>query len=82
MTNCAINGQLNHSGQCVVYWMSRDQRAVDNNAIHYAQGVAQAHNVPLKVVFNLVPKFLEATIRQYGFMIKGLQEVEQVRFFA
>lgn len=65
------------SGKCVVYWMSRDQRANDNHAIHYAQSVAQEAGVPLKIVFNLVPKFLEATIRQYGFMIKGLKEVEQ-----
>jgi deoxyribodipyrimidine photo-lyase len=78
MTNPATNGALNASGKCVILWMARDQRAVDNHALTYAQAVAQAHNVPLKVVFNLVPKFLEATIRQYGFMIKGLQETEQV----
>ena len=65
------------SGKCVIYWMSRDQRAADNNAMHYAQSVAQTAGLPLKVVFNLVPKFLEATIRQYGFMVKGLQEVER-----
>ena len=33
--------------------------------------------VPLGVVFCLVPTFLNATIRQYGFMLKGLQEVEK-----
>ncbi|MDH3268941.1 MAG: deoxyribodipyrimidine photo-lyase, partial [Ignavibacteria bacterium] len=33
-------------------------------------------NKPLAVIFNLVTDFLEATIRQYGFMLKGLQEVE------
>lgn len=64
------------TGDCVVYWMSRDQRIRDNHALHYAQSTALTHRVPLKIVFNLVPKFLEATIRQYGFMIKGLQEVE------
>jgi N-acetylneuraminate synthase len=54
--------------------MSRDQRAVDNFALVYAKGVADARNVPLRVVFNLVPHFAEATIRQYGFMIGGLQD--------
>lgn len=63
-------------GNCVVLWMSRDQRIHDNHAFHYAQSVANSRNIPLRVVFNLVPRFLEATIRQYGFMIKGLQEVE------
>ena len=68
---------LPDEGACVVYWMSRDQRADDNWALLYAKGVADERKVPLKVVFNLVPKFLDATIRQYGFMVKGLQEVER-----
>ena len=51
-------------GDCIVYWMSRDQRVEDNHAMLYARGCAAAHNVPLKVVFNLVPTFLEATLRQ------------------
>jgi len=71
------NHQRDLSGSCVVLWMMRDQRVCDNNAIYYAQSVASKHNIPLKVVFNLVPKFLDATIRQYGFMINGLKEVEQ-----
>jgi hypothetical protein len=75
------NANLNPDGKCVVVWMSRDQRAVDNHAIHYAQRVAEAYGLPVRVVFNMVPKFLEATIRHYGFMIKGLQEVEQVMHF-
>ena len=68
--------QLRASGDCVVLWMSRDQRVEDNHAVLYAQGVAVAKGIPLKVIFNMVPKFLEATLRQYDFMIKGLQEVE------
>jgi deoxyribodipyrimidine photo-lyase len=67
---------LPNDGKCVVYWMMRDQRMYDNYALLYAQGLAQEKNVPLVVVFNLVPKFLEATLRQYGFMLKGLEEVE------
>ena len=64
-------------GNCVILWMSRDQRAHHNHAMLYAQGVAISKGVPLKVVFNMVPKFLNATLRQYDFMIKGLQEVER-----
>lgn len=60
----------------VVYWMSRDQRAHDNWALLFAQKLALEKKTPLVVIFNLVPDFLEATIRHYGFMIKGLQEVE------
>lgn len=63
-------------GSCVVYWMFRDQRVFDNHALHYAESVARAHNVPLRIAFNLLPGFLGATLRQYGFMLKGLKEVE------
>jgi deoxyribodipyrimidine photo-lyase len=60
----------------VVYWISRDQRVHDNWALIYAQKLAIEKKKALLVLFNLVPDFLEATIRQYGFMLKGLQEVE------
>ena len=39
LTNVHTNKSLNIDGKCVVYWMSRDQRADDNHAIHYAQVV-------------------------------------------
>ena len=61
----------------VVYWMSRDQRAHDNWALLYGQKLAEERKEKLIVVFNLVSDFLEATIRQYGFMLKGLKEVEK-----
>jgi deoxyribodipyrimidine photo-lyase len=57
----------------VVYWMSRDQRVRDNWALLYAQELALSLGRPLGVVFCLAPAFLGATLRQYGFMLKGLQ---------
>jgi deoxyribodipyrimidine photo-lyase len=59
----------------VLYWMSRDQRVRDNWALLYAQELALSLGQPLGVVFCLAPAFLGATLRQYGFMLKGLQEV-------
>jgi deoxyribodipyrimidine photo-lyase len=61
----------------VVYWMSRDQRANDNWALLSAQELALQKKQALSVVFCLVPKFLGATIRQYGFMLRGLQETAE-----
>ncbi len=61
----------------VLYWMSRDQRVSDNWALLSAQQKAMELKQPLVVVFCLVPGFLGATIRQYGFMLKGLEEVER-----
>ncbi len=60
----------------VIYWMDRDQRVDDNWALEYARQVADERDVPLCVVFCLVPEYLGATIRQNGFMIRGLPELE------
>jgi deoxyribodipyrimidine photo-lyase len=60
----------------VAYWMSRDQRTRDNWALLWAQDFALKQRAPLVVMFCLVPEFLNATQRQYDFMLKGLQEVE------
>ncbi|PVD18297.1 hypothetical protein C0Q70_20846 [Pomacea canaliculata] len=64
-------------GKGVLYWMSRDQRVQDNWAFLYAQRLALKLKLPLYVCFCLVPNFREATIRQFGFMLKGLAEVEK-----
>lgn len=61
----------------VVYWMSRDQRVRDNWALLFALDQAVERGVPLVVIFCLSPSFLGATIRHYGFMLKGLAEVEE-----
>lgn len=63
-------------GDCVVYWMSREQRVNDNYSLLYSRELARQKSVPLRVVFNIVPTYLGATIRQYAFMIQGLKEVE------
>lgn len=61
----------------VIYWMSRDQRVEDNWALLYAQELAMARKAPLAVVFTLSPQFLGATLRQYEFMLSGLEQVER-----
>ncbi|XP_078420141.1 CPD photolyase isoform X3 [Cetorhinus maximus] len=63
--------------QGIIYWMSRDQRVQDNWAFLYAQWLALKHKLPLHVCFCLVPKFHDATIRHFDFMLKGLQEVAE-----
>ena len=67
----------NETNGTIVYWMSRDHRVHDNWALLFAQQLAVEKKRQLSIIFNLVPDFLEATIRQYGFMIKGLKEVER-----
>ncbi len=60
----------------IAYWMSRDQRVEDNWALLYAQRLALVRKEFLLVVFCLAPSFLNATMRQYAFMLAGLREVE------
>ena len=62
--------------ECVVYWMSRDQRTQDNWALLYARERSVELQLPLCVIFSVVPTFLEATIRQFQFMLRGLSECE------
>jgi deoxyribodipyrimidine photo-lyase len=61
----------------VVYWMSRDQRMDDNWALIFAARMAREHNVPLLIVFCLVPQFPGASRRQYIFMLHGLEELSR-----
>ena len=76
-------------GGPVILWMSRDQRLDDNWALLFAAQLAAAGGVdvappsssspppvPLAVAFNLVPAFLGAGARQFGFMLRGLRELE------
>ncbi len=61
----------------IIYWMSRDQRAHDNWALHYTWETAARSGSALAVVFCLAPQFLEAGLRQYAFMLAGLRETEK-----
>ena len=59
----------------VVYWMSRNQRINDNWGLLFAQAKAIELSAPLYVVFCLAPRFLDAAMRQYEFMIRGLEDL-------
>lgn len=55
----------------IVYWMSRDSRVQDNWAFLFAQKLALKNEVPLHVCFCLIAKYLDASVRQFDFLIKG-----------
>jgi len=60
----------------VVYWMSRDQRLMDNWALLFAIEQANELNVPCHIIFTLSSSFLGAGLRQFDFMLTGLKELE------
>lgn len=59
----------------IVYWMSRDSRVQDNWAFLFAQKLALKNKVPLHVCFCLIAKYLDASVRQFHFLIKGLNSL-------
>jgi deoxyribodipyrimidine photo-lyase len=76
----------NAKGKCIVYWMQRDVRTVDNWALLYAAHLAKEQKVPLRVLYCLMPPsdsddtmapFYEQPLTErYGhFLLGGLQLV-------
>ncbi len=72
-----IRKELPHLDGTVIYWMGRDMRVDDNWALLFAQSLGMKYKMPMAVVFVLQPNFLEATERAYGFLLKGLREIEE-----
>lgn len=58
----------------VIWWISRDQRLLDNWSLLYAQELTK-NDYPVVAVFSLVNDFPGATYRHYEFMIQGLKEL-------
>jgi deoxyribodipyrimidine photolyase len=66
-----------YEGEYIIYWMSRDQRINDNISFYYGFMLSKKYNKKFGVLFNIFSSFLDATIRQFDFMIKGLIELEE-----
>ena len=58
----------------VLYWMHRNFRARDNWGLIHAREEALRRKTPIIAAFCLAPKFLDATLRHYDFLLKGLEE--------
>ena len=67
-----VNEDLNPTGP-VLYWMHREFRAQDNWGLIHARTEALRRGVPVAVVFCLRPNFPDATLRQYDFLLGGLE---------
>src|SRR3984893_5184146 len=69
-------GTPDPSGKCVVYWMQRAQRGVDNHAVDLAVHVANLLGLPLVVYFAGISNFPHANLRHYVFLNQGLPDIE------
>ncbi len=70
-------GSHDPEGKCVVYWMQRAQRAVDNPALEVAVETANVLRKPVVVFLGLVPFFPNANLRHYTFLAEGLPDLAQ-----
>jgi deoxyribodipyrimidine photo-lyase len=70
------DGSPDPSGKCVVYWMQRAQRGVDNHAVNLAVAVANELGLPLVVYFAGISNFPHANLRHYVFLQQGLPDIE------
>lgn len=66
-------GTPDAGGRCVVYWMQRAQRAVDNPALDTAIEAANILGKPVVVFFALV-SYPNANWRHYQFMVEALTD--------
>jgi deoxyribodipyrimidine photo-lyase len=70
-------GPPDPEGKCVVYWMQRAQRAVDNPALDMAVEAANALRKPVVVFFGLLPFYPNANLRHYTFLAQGVPDLAQ-----
>ncbi|GAC1358295.1 MAG: deoxyribodipyrimidine photo-lyase [Acidobacteriaceae bacterium] len=65
------------TGRCVLYWMQRAQRGVDNHAVNLAVEVAKVLELPVVVYFAGISNFPHANLRHYAFLNQGLPDIEE-----
>lgn len=70
------DGPPRPGGACVVYWMQRAERGLNNHAVDCAVEVANALGLPLLVYFSAIANFPNANLRHYVFLNQGLPDIE------
>ena len=68
-------GEPDPAGKCVVYWMQRAQRAIDNPALDVAIRVGNELGTPVVVFLAPVPFYPRANLRHYRFLAEGIPDI-------
>lgn len=68
-------GPPDPDGACVVYWMQRAQRGIDNPALDVAVEAANSLAKPVVVFFAPVPFYPNANLRHYRFLNEGIPDI-------
>jgi deoxyribodipyrimidine photo-lyase len=70
-------GAPDSNGRCVVYWMQRAQRAVDNPALDDAVKLGNELQKPVVIFFAPVPFYPHANARHYSFLAEGVPDIAE-----
>lgn len=68
-------GHPDPKGKCVVYWMQRSQRGLDNPALETAVRAGNALRKPVVVFLAPVPFYPNANLRHYHFLGQGIPSI-------
>ncbi len=71
------DGAPDPGGRCVVYWMQRAQRALDNPALDVAVEAANLLKQPVVIFFAPVPFYPHANLRHYAFLAQGIPDIAE-----
>jgi deoxyribodipyrimidine photo-lyase len=66
-----------HRGNCVVYWMQRSIRILDNPALDVAVEAGNVLGIPVVVYFSVIQNYPNANLRHYHFLAQGLRDVAE-----
>jgi len=70
-------GAPDPEGECVVYWMQRALRAIDNPALDAAIHAANELKKPVVVFLSPVPFYPRANLRHYHFLAEGIPDIAE-----
>jgi deoxyribodipyrimidine photo-lyase len=73
--NVRRDGPPDPDGGCVLYWMQRAQRAIDNPALDAAIRLGNELGKPVVAFLGLMPSFPRANFRHFHFLIEGLPDL-------
>ena len=66
--------QWRRDGACVVYWMQRALRIVENPALEVAIEAGNLLGLPVVVFFSVISNYPNANLRHYHFLQQGLRD--------
>jgi deoxyribodipyrimidine photo-lyase len=68
-------GSTDPDGACVVYWMQRAQRTIDNPALDIAVNLGNELGKPVVIFFAPVPFYPHSNARHYAFLVDGVPDI-------